>query len=244
VPAPAPVPQCLPTASAIDSASHKAGSGLSDAYRAWDRFDELNARADVENEGLDPENPNAMMRAAPGVAAIQCVDYVKDKEEIGLDQELEEKRTSLQHSFNSTAKQAADLKAKGNRLLGEGHPAEALEAYLEGEHSLEVITGHASILLSARLLELTRSLRRDLQNNAAQAALTLKEWDEAIRAASAVLADESAQPKALYRRAAAHVGRAAAGDLDLARADLKALLRVQPHNGAARKMLDELGHEV
>ena len=58
------------------------------------------------------------------------------------------------------------------------------------------------------------------------------------------LALETAQPKALYRRAAARVGRAAPGDTELARADLRALLRVQPHNSAAQKLLDGLGHLV
>ena len=59
-----------------------------------------------------------------------------------------------------------------------------------------------------------------------------------------MLALETAQPKALYRRAAARVGRAAPGDTELARADLRALLRVQPHNSAAQKLLDGLGHLV
>ena len=46
-----------------------------------------------------------------------------------------------------------------------------------GEQALEVVGSHATILLSARLGETIRTLRRDLQNNAAQAALTLREWD-------------------------------------------------------------------
>ena len=172
------------------------------------------------------------------------IRYVKDKEEIALDEELGQKRTDLQRSFNQTARRAMELKEHGNKLLGQQRTAEALEVYLEGEQSLELITGHAATLLSAQLRELTGTLRRDLQNNGAQAALTLREWDEAIRLSSEVLALETAQPKALYRRAAARVGRAAPGDAELARADLRALLRVQPHNSAAHKLLDGLGHVV
>lgn len=117
---------------------------------------------------------------------------------------------------------------------------EALIAYLDGEEALEVVTGHASVLLSARLRELTQTLRRDLQNNAAQAALNLGEWDEAIRTATLVLDDVPEQPKALYRRASARVARDAEGDQELARIDLQILLRVQPQNIAARKMLEML----
>ena len=247
--APAPMPQRLVPGKADAAAAERKGA-LADKYHEWDRFDDMSALAQVENAGLDPDAPTMTLRSSPGkdgspnVAGLQCTEYVKDKEEIALDEELGQKRTDLQRSFNQTARRAMELKEHGNKLLGQRRTAEALEAYLEGEQSLELITGHAAILLSAQLRELTGTLRRDLQNNGAQAALTLREWDEAIRLSSEVLALETAQPKALYRRAAARVGRAAPGDAELARADLRALLRVQPHNSAAQKLLDGLGHLV
>jgi len=255
VPPSPPVPHHSPRAATAGSSGKANGGlgakgGLGEKYKEWDQFDDLGAMMDVENEGLNPEEPTMTLRSSPGesgkpgVAGLQCTTYVKDKEEIALDEELGAKREALQRSFNETAQHAADLKAKGNELLKQGKAAEALETYLEGEHSLEVITGHATILLSARLAELTRTLLRDLQNNAAQAALGLEEWDEAVRCATAVLEYESAQPKALYRRSLARIGRAAEGDQALARADLKALLRVDPRNGAARKLLDGLGYVV
>ena len=247
--APAQMPQRLVPGKADAAAAERKGA-LADKYHQWDRFDDMSALAQVENAGLDPDAPTMTLRSSPGkdgspnVAGLQCTEYVKDQEEIALDEELGQKRTDLQRSFNQTARRAMELKEHGNKLLGQRRTAEALEAYLEGEQSLELITGHAAILLSAQLRELTGTLRRDLQNNGAQAALTLREWDEAIRLSSEVLALETAQPKALYRRAAARVGRAAPGDTELARADLRALLRVQPHNSAAQKLLDGLGHLV
>lgn len=59
---------------------------------------------DVENEGLNPEEPTMTLRSSPGesgkpgVAGLQCTTYVKDKEEIALDEELGAKREALQVS--------------------------------------------------------------------------------------------------------------------------------------------------
>ena len=105
-----------------------------------------------------------------GVAAVQCSSYVKDKEEVArtakpsalifcpdreptrtavsLDEELAERRQSLQRSFNDAIEHAATRKQRGNQLLAAGCASDALEAYPEGEQALEVMTGHASILLS------------------------------------------------------------------------------------------------
>lgn len=50
----------------------------------------------------------------------QCTKYVKDKEEIALDEELADKRGSLQRTFNERAQHAAELKERGNTLLRAG----------------------------------------------------------------------------------------------------------------------------
>ena len=111
---------------------------------------------------------------------------------MSLDEELVERRQSLQRSFNDAIEHAATRKQRGNQLLAAGCASDALEAYLEGEQALEVMTGHASILLSGRLADAARTLKRDLLNNAAQAALKMGEWDEAVRTSSAVIELEGA----------------------------------------------------
>ena len=218
----------------------RSGDSLGAAYESWDRFDELDALAAVENDGKSADEPGWSLRASSGVAAVQCTEYVKDKEEISLDEELKEKRGALQASFNERMADAAELKQRGNELLRRGQPAEALSAYLEGDEALALLTEHGAVLLSARLAEASRSLRRDLRNNGAQAALKLGEWEEAVRLAGLVLEADAAQPKALFRRASALVARGAEGDAERARADLRALLNAQPGNQAAQQLATQL----
>jgi len=101
-----------------------------------------------------------------------------------------------------------------------------------------VLHATATPILSDRLAETVRCLRRDLHSNAAQACLALREWHEAAALATAALEAEPNLPKALYRRAAALV--AMEGDeasAAQARADLEDLIRQQPRNGAALKLL-------
>ena len=86
----------------------------------------------------------------------------------------------------------------------------------------------------------TDALLTDLRANAAQAALKLGDWDAAIETATAVLEAVPTHAKALYRRASAHARRDGDGDASRARADLRALLKVQPSNGAASRLLDSL----
>lgn len=215
-------------------------SGLGAAYESWGRFDEHGAMAELENEGKSKDEPGWAMRSGPGAASIQCTDYVKDKEEVALDEELAEKQGALQQSLNVRMSDASALKLRGNELMASAQHADALDAYLEGEETVRVLCDSATVLLSKRLAQAAAALRRDLRNNAAQAANKAGEFEVALQCASAVLAEDAAQPKALYRRAVAYAGRAAAGDVALARTDLETLLAAQPTNAAARKLRDEL----
>ena len=82
-------------------------------------------------------------------------------------------------------------------------------------------------------------LLRDLRSNAAAAALKLEQWEVAVTASTAVLADEPTHAKALYRRASAYLGwRRDANDVTAATKDLQVLLKAQPSNAAARALLD------
>ena len=133
---------------------------------------------------------------------------------------------------------------RGNALLKKGEHEEALAHYAAGLDEIAIFGQSASVLLSERLKEMVAALRRDLQNNGAQAALQLGDWAEALRYAGAVLADEPKQPKALYRRALAYRGRAAEGDAALALADLASLLEVQPGNAQAARLFTTVGRTV
>ena len=185
------------------------------------------------------------LRARPQAAAMQCTGYFKDKEEVALDEELKERQSGLAETFNQRLRDAATLKQRGNGLLADGKPEAALEAYLEGESSLEILE-QASVILSGRMAESARVLRRDCRNNGAQAALKLREWDAAVELASAVLTGDGEQgnSKALFRRASAYTARAGDDDAARARQDLTKLLALEPGNGAARKLLASISITV
>jgi tetratricopeptide (TPR) repeat protein len=220
----------------------QASSRLGDKYRAWDRFDDIGALAGLENAGKSAEEPGFTLRSNKGVASMQCTEYVKDREEVELDEDLAQSRTSLQQSINLRLTEAAELKTRGNTLLHAGETAEALATYLEAESSLEAAE-NAKVILSGRLVNALSALLRDLRSNAAAAAIKLDEWDEAIRATTAVLKEEPQHIKALYRRATALISRrngSSSDDIERARTDLVGLLKVQPQNAAARKLLETL----
>ena len=93
------------------TSSARSSARLADTYAAWDRFDDVGALMDVENEGKAKDEPGFTLRsipassagknggkATPGVAAMQCTDYVKDREEISLDEDLASSRSSLQQA--------------------------------------------------------------------------------------------------------------------------------------------------
>ena len=121
--------------------------------------------------------------------------------------------------------------------LAAGAPLEALEAYLCGADALQLLHESAAPLLSGRLLEAVRLLRRDLHNNAAQACLALERWEEAAECAGVALEVEPANVKALFRRATARVSAGDAAHAAQARADLEAVCELQPRNAAAQSLL-------
>jgi len=231
-------PRPLPTPAAGGPIEAASGARIGDRYEAWDRFDETGALLALENEGKLDE-PNWAVRVGGGAAGIQCADYKKDREEVELDEELATKRLELQELLNRRLTEAATLKQRGNERLRDGQPQAALEAYLEGCEALEMLgESTAGPLLSARLSESATSLRRDLLNNAAQAALNAGAWEAAIESATAVLKLEPTNAKALYRRASGYMHSARAEE---ARADLLTLLSAQPTHRAAHELLRAVG---
>ena len=236
---------------AADSRSH-----LGDKYRQWDKFDEVGELMKMENEGKSADEPGFTLRATQGVASMQATEYVKDREEIELDEELKDRRQSLQEKINQSLVQAAELKDKGNAKLRlaqaegdkwrkRGLAEDALVQYQLGEDVLEMAE-NAAVLLSQTLRRTLNELLRDLRSNGAQAAIMHEDYTTAIDLASAVLGMEGYEKheKALYRRAFARLRRENGAtwpeDVKAAKADLEALLKVQPNNGAARKLLDDL----
>ena len=54
----------------------------------WDKFDDIGALAGLENEGKSADGNGFTLRSGKGAVGMQCTDYVKDREEISLDEDL------------------------------------------------------------------------------------------------------------------------------------------------------------
>ena len=236
-PAAAPPPAA---AARPPAAADGAKSGLGAKYDSWNKFDEDEETLRLENEGKGDE-PGWELRGGKGAASISCTEYKKDKEEVSLDRDLADSTKKLQVAFNRRLRDAAEFKTQGNEAMRVGNHTEAYELYNDAADGVEMMHQSAAPLLSSRLSETVRQLRRDCHANAAQAALKLEEWDAAVHHATQALAAEPAHPKALFRRASALHSRAkGAADATQARADLEQLIALQPDNAAAKKLLASL----
>lgn len=98
-------------------------------------------------------------------------------------------------------------------------------------------TEYAAPIMAKRMQEMVTDLRRDLNNNAAHAALNLDQWDNAAGHASDVLEVEPLNIKAMYRLGLAQDGK---GDWPAAIVQMKKVLEVEKSNKAAQKKLNEL----
>ena len=71
--------------------------------------------AQVENEGLSADEPGMTLRSGgKGAVGIQCTEgqYVKDKEEVALDEDLSAQREKLQQTIHQRLNEAAELKTE------------------------------------------------------------------------------------------------------------------------------------
>ena len=238
--APPPAAALPPAAARPPPAAGRRGRSEERARRqgdSWNKFDEDEETLRLENEGKGDE-PGWELRGGKGAASISCTEYKKDKEEVSLDRDLADSTKKLQVAFNRRLRDAAEFKTQGNEAMRVGNHAEAYELYNDAADGVEMMHQSAAPLLSSRLSETVRQLRRDCHANAAQAALKLEEWDAAVHHATQALAAEPAHPKALFRRATALHSRAkGAADATQARADLEQLIALQPDNAAAKKLL-------
>ena len=125
-------------------------------------------------------------------------------------------------------------------LARAGKYEEALDAYADGAAELE-IAEMSRPLLSKRFEHTIDALLTDLRSNAAAAALKMEDYSTVLNTCDKVLENNSFHAKCLYRRAKAY---AAIGEEEAAKRDLKRLIKKQPDNVAARKLLETLPKPV
>jgi len=203
--------------------------------KRWENFDLDEAVTELENEGIKDEN-EVTWKVNSGGSGITCEDYKKTKEEVELDREIAEKMGSLKVDCNRKMTDAARHKELGNECLKKGKPEEAFSQYKKGIALLDFLQYSAPVM-AQRMREMVTQLQVDLNNNAAQAAIKLEEWELAAACADKALKVQPENVKAAYRLG---VARQSQGDLDSARKQMKKVLQLDPKNKAAAAALEGL----
>ena len=243
----APQPHPLTNAAAAHAAPPSARSAKIDSkYARWERFDEIAALTQVENEDL-PAEPGLRVEASAGKAHIEYTDYAKSVEEVGLDQELKAKSAVLLRDISQRLADAALVKRGANECFKAGNYEGAAEGYARAIALLGEIEMMLPIM-APRLKRRSVAMVVDLHNNLAAAELKRGALGRARSCACVVLKLESANAKALFRRARAAtlLAEAKAGTeeatqlIAAARSDLERLLVAAPANAPARRALAAL----
>ena len=245
--APHPHPLTRAAAVAAQAAPPSVRSAKIDtAYARWERFDEISALTQVENEDL-PAEPGLRVEASAGKAHIEYTDYAKSVEEVGLDEELKVKSAALQRDISQRLADAMLVKRGANECF----KAADYEGAAEGYARAIALLGELEMMLpimAPRLKRRAVSMIVDLHNNLAAAELERGALERARSCACVVLKLESANAKALFRRARAAtlLAEAKAGTAEAtqlrasARSDLERLLAAAPANAPARRALSTL----
>jgi len=173
-------------------------------------------------------------------SGITCTDYKKSKEEVELDQELEEKMSSLTVECNRRFADASRHKETGNEHIKAKRYEQALGEYATGLQMMQ-LSRQASVIMSQRLQEMNRQLQVDLHNNAALAMLKLDDGKGAVLHANEALQIDERNTKALYRRGLAQVQQ---GSQENATADFRKVLEIDPRNNDAKLQLKKLNADA
>lgn len=162
---------------------------------------------------------------------------------------------------SSALARAARLKDQGNAHFGQRRYERAIELYAEAvgvvrSETVRLAPGRkneerATLAPSAELAALS-SLRRSCQNNLASCFLAREEWQSCVLAASAVLAEEPDNRKALYRRGQARLALGRKVPVRAALVDLRRAQELSPRDeraavgekiAAAAEALERLARE-
>ena len=146
------------------------GDKITRDYEKWRKFDHIEALCELENEDK-PEEPNLRLESAVDGKSgnrsvhVNCVDYKKSKEEVGLDEELKVGAKNLQVRILQSADAATKAKLQGNRYYKKKDYENAFQRYTCGINLMNTAS-MALTLMSGRLSHRITNLLIDLHNNA------------------------------------------------------------------------------
>jgi tetratricopeptide (TPR) repeat protein len=166
-------------------------------------------------QGMSPEQRRAMQQQASSM----------DPETLVKQAGTAQSQLSAQQKYQYDG--SNQLKLEGNRLHGLKKYKEAAEKYKRATENLATHTAAESI-----------TLRTSCHSNLASCYLQLGRWNECVSECDAVLAADSANRKAFYRRGQAYVSLGKANE---AVVDLKKALELSPESekGVIREKLEE-----
>lgn len=160
-------------------------------------------------------------------------DEISDSESDGGDSDDEP-------SVAEKIKSAGDAKMQGNDAFKKKENAEAAKLYRKGVKSLEDVSKSHPKPTATQTVEV-QELLLSLNLNLAMAEIKLERWSGATKAATAALALDGNNVKALFRRA---VASSRMGDFSEAKQDLTALLKIDPDNREGKVELAKLKKRI
>ena len=146
-----------------------------------------------------------------------------------------EASSSEDNSQDALLCKALGLKEEGNQQFQKGDLDQAARAYRRGVTSLNKIKGGSSNDEQVTTLKVT------LYTNWSTVTYKALKYRQSMEMATKAVALDTANVKALYRRAMAH---RQLGNLELARTDLRNAIAVEPNNAACRKELVAVKKEL
>lgn len=155
----------------------------------------------------------------------------------------EKKKEKWEMSRQDKIDEAKRLKDEGTAMFMEKRFREAAELYIEASTYVTDLKEEAAPFSDSEdegdkvpntPAEDVNALLLSCHLNAAQARLSDKDWAGAVAEANKAVKLDGSSVKGLFRRA---VGRRHCGELELARADLLEVIKLDPSNSAAKKEL-------
>uniref|UniRef100_A0A6T2EH09 Uncharacterized protein n=1 Tax=Eutreptiella gymnastica TaxID=73025 RepID=A0A6T2EH09_9EUGL len=195
-------------------------------YQKWEQFD-------VE-KALQEEDESWQESTLHATKTVEKVTK-EDAEEAELDADLKSRMGDLQSVYTGKIREAHRLKEQGNLRMAGAQPEAAVQAYLSALDCVENIKENP--LISKDLQFTVDQLLLPLYNNMALARLKLRQWDDAVDAASKALQIDECSSKALYRRGQAHSQR---GDWEKAEADLESAVALEPADLSVQRALKDV----